>query len=75
MWTALKYRGMRFARYASVEARRLLWEKGKVRMISLTVKGNQAAHRSYAILGHKTYAEARYLKIICWKFWKEKLLA
>ena len=75
MWTAPKYRGMRFARYASVEARRLLWEKGKVRMISLIVKGNQAAHRSYAILGHKTYAEARYLKILWWKFWKEKPLA
>jgi len=74
MWTAPKYRGMRFARYASVEARRLLWEKGKVRIISLIVKGNQAAHRSYAIFGHKTYAEARYLRILWWKSWKEKEL-
>ena len=74
-WTNPKYRGMRLAAYAGFKGFHYLWQKGMVVSRAAAAKSNTASERSYAVFGPRIYAEARYLKILWWKYWKEKQLS
>ena len=73
-WTNPKYRRMGLSTYVDYKTCQFLLEKGKVVRRGATAKGNIVAQRGYAKIGAKMYAEARYLKILWWKWWKEKPL-
>jgi hypothetical protein len=49
-------------------------ERGKVATKGAIATGNIANQRVNAKLGLRIYAEARYLRILWWKSWKEKPL-
>ena len=75
VWTNPKYRGMGLAPYGDFKTYQFLEEKGKVVHRALVATDNVASVKAWAKLTHpKIYAEARYLKILWWKSWKEKPL-
>ena len=73
-WTNPKYRGRGLAPYVDFKTSEFVQERGKVVERTSGLKGNIASHRAYAKLGPKMVAEARYLRILWWKSWKEKPL-
>ena len=73
-WTNPKYRRRGLAPYVHFKTLYFIWERGKVLERTSSLKGNIASHRAYAKFSSKRYAEARYLRILCWKWWKEKPL-
>ena len=73
-WTSPKYRRVGLAQYVGFQARQFLWRSGKGLVRGTVPKVNIASQQSYARLGRRYYAEARYLKILWWKSWKEKPL-
>jgi len=73
-WTNPKYRGRGLAPYISFKATQFGDERGKVYRRSVAHKGNIPSNRTYAKLGPNIHAEARYLKILWWKSWREKPL-
>jgi len=73
-WTNPKYRGRGLAPYVDFKTSEFVQERGKVVERTSGLKGNIASSRAYAKLGPRRYAEARYLKILWWKSWKEKPL-
>ena len=74
-WTNPKYRGKGLSTYVSFHMYQFMKERGKTTHRGIIARGNIAAQKAYAKLGPKTVAEARYLKILWWKLWKEKPLA
>ncbi len=74
VWTNPKHRRKRFAQYAFLKATQFLRDRGKTRSRSAVLKGNVASLAAVALFGAKRYAEARYLKLFWWEFWKEKPL-
>ena len=73
-WTSPKYRRMGLTRYNVFKREQLQLENGMVRNRGATLKGNVAGWTAAVDVGMKAYAEARYLKILWWKWWKEKPL-
>jgi len=73
-WTNPKYRRMGLSRYASFKEHQFLQEKGVVTNRYSIFMSNIASQRSVAKFGPRMYAEARYLRVLWWKFWKEKPL-
>jgi len=69
-----KYRGMGLAAYVYLKRFQFLRERNKLIARACANTNNIASHRMHAKFGPKRYAEARYLKILWWKFWKEKPL-
>jgi len=73
-WTRPKYRRMRLNLYGRFRDREFLFEKGiPVQRYSIN-KRNIASIAGTPKFSSKRYAEARYLKILWWKWWKEKPL-
>jgi hypothetical protein len=54
------------------KATQLLRDMGMKRNRSTTAKSNVASLKAFEPSGSKAYAEARYLKLLWWEFWKEK---
>ena len=73
-WTNPKYRRMGISNYDNFKAFQFLNERGKVIERSSIPKSNISSQKSRQPNPPKIYAEARYLKILCWKWWKEKPL-
>ena len=73
-WTSPKYRGMGLAPYVDFKAAQFVDERGKVSERSVGRTSNIPSKRAYTKLGPNIRAEARYLKILWWKSWKEKPL-
>ena len=73
-WTNPKYRGRGLAPYITFKATQFEDERGKVYRRSVTRKDNITSNRAYAKLGHNIHAEARFLKILWWEWWKERPL-
>jgi hypothetical protein len=65
---------MGLALYVHSKELQFLKKKGIVTFRGVVATNNIAPQRVYAKLGVKPYAEARYLKILWWKFWTEKPL-
>ena len=66
-----KYRRMGFGQYSSLKRRQFAFSKGKTVYRSYINKWNIASQGSTDKFASK-YGEGRYLKIMWWKFWKEK---
>ena len=73
--TIPKYRGKGFMTYSNYKKFQFLWEKGIRTSRNAVTTDNIASQKAYAKFNPKIYAKARYLKILWWKSWKEKLLA
>lgn len=69
-----KYRGMGLAPYVVFKRLQFLKERGRVAVRAVVATNNIASQRLHARLGSKRYAEARYLKLLWWKSWREKPL-
>jgi len=74
LMTNPKYRGAGFASYVAFKSLQHMKEMGIATYRTETAKKNIPAQRVRAKVGGKPYAEARYLKILWWNFWKEKPL-
>ena len=73
-WTHPKYRRMRLRFYAAFMKRKFMFEKGiPVQRFAMT-KQNIAANVGAAKFNINIYAEARFLRVLWWKSWKEKPL-
>jgi len=73
-WTNPKYRGRGLAPYITFKATQLEGERGKVYRRSVARRGNIPSNRAYTKLGPNIHGQARYLKILWWKSWKESPL-
>ena len=75
IWTNPKYRVMGLMTYGFLKRSQFLKQRGKVLARASVAKSNIVSQRVHAKFGARVYAEVRYLKILWWKFWKEKFLA
>ncbi len=73
--TNTKYKGMGLQTYSIIKRLQLQRERGFTAARTLTTKSNVASQRTIVKSGYNMYAEAHYLKILCWKTWKEKPLS
>ena len=69
-----KYRQMGLMRYGYFKRLQFIKEKGRLIDRSAVVKSNVASQMSAAKLSGGIYAEARFIKLLWWKFWREKPL-
>ncbi len=69
-----KYRRMGLTEYVYFKKLQFLKERGRVAVRAVVATNNIAVQQLYARLGSKLYAEARYLKLLWWRLWKEKPL-
>lgn len=74
MWTYPKYRGMGLATYGYFKRCQFLRDKGKTAARNAVATNNVMTQRLLAKFGLKRYAQGRYVKILWWQFWKERLL-
>ncbi len=74
-WTSPQYRRKGLTDYSGFQVRRFLWESGIAVVRGAVRTDNVAGLRSFTRLGRRWYAEARYLRILWWKSWKETPLA
>jgi len=72
--TSPDYRGMGLMAYGYFKRLEFLREMGRARCRAAVAKSNIASQRGHAKLNPKLYAEARYLRILWWRFWEEKPL-
>ena len=73
-WTNPKYRKMGIRTYSRFKRLQFLLDNGIATNRTAVGKGNIASQRGSAKFNPNIYAEARYLKILWWKRWKEKPL-
>ena len=72
-FTNPKFRGLGLWSYRRFKTSELLRKRGFVAMRWVVAESNIEMQRRLANkIGTKPYAEARYLRILCWKYWKEK---
>ena len=74
VWTTPKYRRMRLSTHARFKIYQFLKERSIVTYRYSIAAGNIASQRSAGWFIPKMYAEARYLRVLWWKSWKEKPL-
>jgi hypothetical protein len=74
-WSNPRYRQRGLSDYVGFQAFRFLGENGIGIARGAVGTCNIAGQRSFTRQGRRWYAEARYLKILWWKSWKEKPLA
>ena len=73
--TTPKYRNMGLMRYNYFKRLEFLKENGWLRDRAAVSKSNIAAQAGVARIGGvNIYAEARFLKLLWWKYWREKPL-
>jgi len=70
-----KYRNMGLMRYNYFKRLEFLKENGRLKDRAAVAKSNVASQAGVAKISDDIYAEARFLKIMWCKFWKEKPLA
>jgi len=74
-WTSPKYRRMGLTRYNQFKRVQLQLENGMVICRGATIKRKTAGRMAAVKFGMRIYAEARYLRVLWWKWWKEKPLS
>ncbi|MFC2039466.1 hypothetical protein ACFLST_01615 [Chloroflexota bacterium] len=72
--TNRRYRGNGLHVYSTFKLTEYLCDKGRVVNRGAVQTSSIVSQKTFAKFGHRIYAEARYLKILWWKSWKEKLL-
>jgi len=70
-YTKPKYRGKGFMTYGYYKRLEYLRERGIVKSRNAVRISNIASQKAIAKLEPNIYARARYLKILCWEFWRE----
>jgi len=70
--TTPKYRYLGLSQYLISEKMKLFKTMGKTTGKWIVAKSNLASQGLTTKIGGKVYAEARYLRILWWKSWKEK---
>ncbi len=73
-WTSPSYRRLRLQRYSAFKTLQFLNDRGIVTGRYATAKGNVAPQGGAARFGDRPYAEGRYLRVLWWESWREKLL-
>ena len=73
-WTSPKYRRMGLTRYNVFKREQLQLENGMMINRGATSQRNIAGWMTAVEVGMNVYAEARYIKILWWKSWKERPL-
>ena len=74
IWTSPKYRRMGLRTYRTFKLRQYLLDRGVVMTRGPIAKDNIPALMGLAKIDITIYGEGRYLRILWWKSWKEKLL-
>jgi len=69
-----KYRNMGLMRYNYLKRLEFLKENGILKDRAAVAKSNVASQVGVAKISDNIYAEARFLKLLWWKFWWEKPL-
>jgi hypothetical protein len=69
-----KYRNIGLMRYNYFKRLEFLKENGRLRDRAAVAKSNVASQMGVAKISNNIYAEARFLKLLWWKFWWEKPL-
>ena len=70
-WTDSAYRGKGLAHYATVQREHYIRANGRTLVRGSIARDNQRAQRVSRFGTQHRYAEGRYLKILCWKSWRE----
>jgi hypothetical protein len=70
-----KYRNMGLMSYSYFKRLEFLKENGRLRDRAPVAKSNIASQMGIAKISNNIYAEARFLKLLWWKYWREKPLA
>jgi len=70
-WTAEKYRGKGLMTYGYWKRFQYIGEKGVRTSRNAVDTSNIASQKVHARFNPKIYAQARYLRILRWEFWKE----
>ena len=73
-WTHPRYRGMGLNRYSHFKRGQFKAERGIAASKSAIAKANIAMQRSHAGPMPGRYGEGRYLRVLWWKWWREKPL-
>lgn len=73
--TMPKYRGKGLMGYGYFKRFQFLWERGIAVSRNVVATNNIASQRVMAKFGPQIPAQARYLRILWWQFWKETPLA
>lgn len=71
VWCHPKYRGIGIHSYTCNSRDLYLAQKGINMLRGASVREKQKIQTIAEAMGSRKYGEARYLKIFCWKFWKE----
>ena len=74
VWTNPKYRKLGLHTYANLKRNLFLAENGATRMYGQIARRNTASLRVTTKFNPAVYGEGRYLKILWWKWWREKPL-
>ena len=74
VWTNPMYREKGLMAYGYFKRSQFLQQRGKVLTRASVAKNNIVSQKMFAKFNSRVYAEARYMKILFWKFWKEKPL-
>jgi len=74
IWTKPEYRRMGIRTYGRVKRMQFLLDNGIATNRAAVAKWNIASQGVYTKFNANIYGEARYLKILWWKWWKEKPL-
>ena len=75
VWTNPEYRRMGLHEYGVFKRHRFMLDHGVRTSRIIIAKWNIAFHTGSAKAGSRAYAQGRYLRILWWKFWKEKPLS
>jgi hypothetical protein len=73
--TITRYRGEGLMAYGHFKRSEFLREKGIVVSRTAVAKSNIASQKAHAKFRPRIHAEAKYLRLLWWHFWKEKPLA
>lgn len=74
VWTNPKHREKGLMAYGYFKRSQFLKQRGKVLTRASVAKNNIVSQKMFAKFDSRVYAEGRYLKILCWKSWKEEPL-
>lgn len=73
--TLPKYRGLGLMSYGIFTKFQFLRKAGILIVRHATGMDNMASRKPYQKFDYRIYAKARYLKVLCWRFWRETPIA
>jgi hypothetical protein len=74
VWTDPAYRGVGLSTYSYFKRLEMLSQEGKLVSRSAVGVDTVPIHKMMAKFGGRRYAEGRYLRVLAWKWWRERPL-